>query len=134
MSNDNDIIDLSLIADIRASTVKWPDKALRLAYTRTGTDKAGKPIYSHVITGDPFICRFRPLTPGEVEISGEQEVMMGSFHCPRGITLNANDRVRITHKWGDPLAEQKDYELMGDPTSNALELTVIVKRVTSRSA
>jgi hypothetical protein len=124
-------IDLGLIADIKASEIKWPDTAVRLAYTRTGTDRAGKPIYSHVSTGSPFKCRFRPLKPTESEVSGEQEGTFGMFHCPSETVLNAPDRIQLTHKWSLALDEPEVFELLGDPAVNALELTVNVQMATS---
>jgi hypothetical protein len=80
--------------------------------------------------GSALACGFEPVKPGEVHGSGDVPVIDGRVRLPIGTSVDEQDRIRMTHRYGEVLASSEDYEVVGPVMRGPSGLVVSVRLVT----
>lgn len=107
------------------------DLCVILDYDGSATDDYNLPAPSYVPRGEAVPCGLNPRQGDEA--LRERYVTTGgaSLRLPLGTPIDASDRVRITHRYGEALDDPLLYEVVGSAERGASGLVVQLEQVTT---
>jgi hypothetical protein len=123
------------LAGMRAANeAAMMDSCLVLVYSTDATDDYGIPVPTYT-AGEPVPCGLDNLagrgyrSSREVMIDSQVVILDARLRLPVGTTIKAADRVQITHRFGEALANSVTYDVIGDPMRGPSGLQVNLKAV-----
>lgn len=130
----SDIILPEILASLQAyaSSTGMMDRCIIVRRTPLGEDDLGNETSAYVPDATQTLCRFRSMTPREVEVDGQVELIESVFHLPLSCNIKKSDRVQLVKKWDNPSTVPLTFDIVGDPKPGALEFTVRCKRSTNK--
>lgn len=75
-------------------------------------------------------CGFAPARSKEVQEEGEVVIKPAMLRLPVDTTIDRRDRVRLTKRHGEALAESVEYEIVGEPQRGPSGLVLGLQKVT----
>lgn len=129
----DELLDADLLANLRAERLLYPDVVRLLLYETGASDPLGNPTEEWVEQSLDIPARFRPLEPDELADAAQLQQGVGRLHLALGYigSVDGLDRVRIYRRWDTAAPAPRDFELLGSPVVNALELVVNCRLVTN---
>lgn len=111
----------------------FPDLMLRFRYVAGTRSPYNRKKSTFEAYGQEQACRIRPLTARELAQLGSNQLEVGTnmMHLPLDANLDSLDHIQQVARWGDRLTDPIFYDVVGEPTRNALEYTVQLKLVTN---
>jgi hypothetical protein len=109
------------------------DRCVRLVFTAGTMDAYGLDRPETYEEGATLPCLFRKLKPGEAMEQTEVATIAGQLRLPKGTTMDARDRIRLTHLHGDALAAAQTYKIVGEPQDTYVGLVLNLELVTDGS-
>ena len=103
------------------------DTCVILDYSSVANDW-GNPTQSYTIRLSSIACGFEPVKTSETHGSGEVPLFDARLRLPINTTIEAIDRIRITHRYGSAVAN-KDYAIVGPVKRGPSGLILNIKRV-----
>lgn len=79
--------------------------------------------------GSAISCGVELVGPDEVQESGEVPVIDARIRLPINTTIDARDRIRVTHRYGEDVTDE-DYEIEGPVQRGPSGLVVTCRVVT----
>lgn len=110
------------------SVAAMQDVAKRLVYSLS-TDAFNTPIPVYTLADNELDCAFLPLSASEVKRLALMDIYAeASVRMPLGTTLEKEDRLRISKRFGSPISVD-DFDIVGEPMIRMSCLLVLLKRV-----
>lgn len=103
-----------LAAMREAQTAHMMDTCVIQSYGASGSTDLGRPTYTYT-DGDPIDCGFQHVSPREV-MQGTRVIMTSArLRLPLTATVKGQDRIKLTHRYGEALSTPEIYEIVGQP-------------------
>lgn len=102
------------------------DTCVVLTRKETSVNSFGLPDVRYV-EGEAIACGFNPKNTKNVLVGTNLAVTDGEFRLPLGTTISANDRIRLTHRYGSALASAQTYDVVGEPIQGPSAVVVYVR-------
>ena len=91
-------------------------------------DDYGNPTESYIMRLTSSACGYEPVKTSETHGSGEVPLFDSRLRLPINTTIDAIDRIRITHRYGAAVAN-KDYAIIGPVKRGPSGLILNIKRI-----
>jgi hypothetical protein len=108
------VTSAQLAAERMATAETFTDTAQRLVYGASDGEY-GPGTVGDYVAGASFACSFQPKSVRDAQ--GETQVQMedADLYCAVGTTLDADDRLTITHLYGEAVANPLTYNVAAGP-------------------
>lgn len=128
------MFSLNDLAAMRAAqTAHMMDTCTILVYSQDAQDDRGMPAETWT-AGSATSCGLRLQTPRELLEGTDVPDVDAVLRLALTDTVNEHDRVRITHRYGEALAEPLLFEVVGDAKPGPSGQVVALRRVTEPNA
>lgn len=104
------------------------DTCVILDYNSTA-DSWNNPTENYVMRTSSISCGFEPIKTSETHGSGEVPLFDARLRLPINTTIDAKDRIRITHRYGEAVTN-KDYDIVGPVKRGPSGLVLEIKLIT----
>lgn len=117
-----------------AQNAHHPDTCRHLIYTQAAPDDYGMPSEDY-LDGGSYACGFQVKQSTEVMDGTQVLVTAARLRLDAALEgiVNGHDRIRITHRHGEPLENTPTYEIVGVPTVGPSGLVIDLHLVTDGS-
>jgi len=88
----------------------------------------GNPTQSYTIRLSSISCGFEPVKTSETHDSGEVPLFDARLRLPINTTIDATDRIRITHRYDTDVTD-RDYSIVGPVKRGPSGLILNIKRI-----
>ena len=105
------------------------DECVRLAYVPGEKDPYGKPIPAWT-EAETLPCGWSATTRRKVMAGAQVVVTDGQLRLPAGTTISAQDRWRVTHRYGQALVSPPVYDSLGEPARGPSGILLDLRLVT----
>lgn len=108
------VTSAQLAAERMATAETFTDTAQRLVYGASDGEYGPGTVEGYV-AGASFACSFQPKSVRDAQ--GETQVQMedADLYCAVGTTLDAGDRLTITHLYGEAVANPQTFNIVKGP-------------------
>jgi len=103
------------------------DTCIILDYSSVSNDW-GNPTQSYILRTSAISCGFEPVKTSETHGSGEVPLFDARLRLPINTTIDAIDRIRITHRYGVSIDNQ-DYSIVGPVKRGPSGLVLNIKKI-----
>ena len=103
------------------------DTCIILDYNSVADDY-GNPTVTYIMRLNSIACGYEPIKTSETHGSGEVPLFDARLRLPINTTIDAIDRIRITHRYGSAVAN-KDYAIVGPVKRGPSGLILNIKRI-----
>lgn len=123
--------ELSRMRQAQAETLNDTIQHIR---RQTATNEYGQPDVTWVLA-ESYACGFQPVAKPEAMNDTEVPLVDAKLRLPLTLesTIAHTDRVKLTHRFGEALADPQTYEIVGLPERGPSGLVYNLKRVTDGS-